>query len=43
MEMELDMEAVELNAFIRYLDEEYGIKDLIIEEPPIENILKSLY
>ncbi|NLZ44745.1 MAG: ATP-binding cassette domain-containing protein [Clostridia bacterium] len=43
MEMELDMEAVELNTFIRYLDEEYGIKDLIIEEPPIEDILKSLY
>jgi ABC-2 type transport system ATP-binding protein len=43
MEMELDVEAVELNTFIHYLDEEYGIKDLIIEEPPIEDILKSLY
>ncbi|NLY88679.1 MAG: ABC transporter, partial [Firmicutes bacterium] len=43
MEMELDMEAVELNTFIRYLDEKYGIKDLTVEEPPIEDILKSLY
>lgn len=43
MEMELDMEAVELNTFIRHIDEKYEIKDLTIEEPPIENILKSLY
>ncbi|NLW09796.1 MAG: ATP-binding cassette domain-containing protein [Firmicutes bacterium] len=43
MEMELDTETVELNAFIRYLDEKYEIKDLTVEEPPIEDILKSLY
>ena len=42
MEMELDTETVELNAFIRYLDEKYEIKDLTVEEPPNEEIMKYM-
>lgn len=43
VELVLDTSVMELNRFIEQLGGKYSIIDLLIEEPPIENIMKTLY
>ena len=41
--LELDVSALELNQFIKALQETSVIRDLSIQEPPIESIIKEIY
>ncbi|AOY02410.1 ABC transporter [Jeongeupia sp. USM3] len=41
--LELDTSRLSLPAFVRWADETLGIHDLVIEDVPIEDIVKTLY
>ena len=41
--LELDVSALELNQFIKALQETCVIRDLSIQEPPIESLIKEIY
>lgn len=43
VQLELNTEELELNAFISYVNGESVINDMTIEEPPIEQVIKELY
>lgn len=42
-ELELDMEQLELNRFLQYVNQNYIISDLTMSDPPIESVIKELY
>ena len=42
-ELELDLAKIELNYFIKSINENNTIRDISIHEPPIENVIKKLY
>jgi ABC-type uncharacterized transport system ATPase subunit len=42
-ELELDIAEIELNSFIKNINEGCIINDMTIGEPPIESIIKELY
>jgi ABC-2 type transport system ATP-binding protein len=42
-EFELDMARIELNNFIKLINENNTIRDISIHEPPIETVVKKLY
>ncbi|GHD56595.1 ABC transporter ATP-binding protein [Jeongeupia chitinilytica] len=41
--LELDVRRQPLPAFVRWADDAFGIHDLVIEDVPIEDIIKTLY
>ena len=43
VELELDLAKIELNQFIKIINEKTKIRDISIQEPPIETIIKKLY
>jgi ABC-2 type transport system ATP-binding protein len=42
-ELELDLAKIELNYFIKTINENNTIRDISIHEPPIETVIKKLY
>ncbi len=42
-DLELDLEKIELNRFIKSVSETSTIRDMAISEPPIETVIKKLY
>jgi ABC-2 type transport system ATP-binding protein len=42
-DLELDLEKIELNRFIKSVSESSTIRDMSISEPPIETVIKKLY
>lgn len=42
-DLELDIEKIELNQFIRMINEKCIISDMTMGEPPIESVIKELY
>ncbi len=42
-ELELDCNVTSLNAFMDFLGKTCTIKDMLIEEPPIDDVIKALY
>jgi len=42
-ELELDMARIELNTFIRDINEKYIISDMTMSDPPIESVIRELY
>ena len=42
-ELELDLARIELNKFIKTINEKNTIRDISIHEPPIETVIKKLY
>lgn len=42
-ELELDLAKIELNNFIKTINEKNSIRDISIHEPPIETVIKKLY
>jgi len=43
VELELDLAKIELNRFIKTINEKNTIRDISIHEPPIETVIKKLY
>ncbi|MDF2722406.1 MAG: transporter [Paenibacillus sp.] len=43
LEFEIDTSVVELSQVIQWLNEECGIKDMSLQDPPIEQVIKELY
>lgn len=43
LELELDTDLMEMNQFIRMINEEYILSDLIMKPPDIESVIKELY
>jgi ABC-2 type transport system ATP-binding protein len=43
VELELDVSVMEVNQFIEMINRESIIKDLAVQEPPIESVIKELY
>lgn len=43
VELELDLAKIELNKFIKTINENNSIRDISIHEPPIETVIKKLY
>lgn len=43
VELELDMDRIELNRFIKSMNEEFIITDMIMRDPPIESVIRELY
>jgi ABC-2 type transport system ATP-binding protein len=43
IKLELDTAAVELNSFIDYINSNSVISDMLVQEPPIESVIKDLY
>lgn len=42
-DVELDLELLTLNSFIKLAEEQFGIKDITISNPEIESIIKGIY
>jgi ABC-2 type transport system ATP-binding protein len=42
-DLELDLDKIELNRFIKSISESSTIRDMSISEPPIETVIKKLY
>jgi len=42
-ELELDLSKIELNGFIKTINEKNTIRDMAIHDPPIETVIKKLY
>jgi ABC-2 type transport system ATP-binding protein len=42
-ELELDLSKIELNSFIKTINEQNTIRDMAIHDPPIETVIKKLY
>lgn len=43
LEIELDLDKIKLNQFIKIMDDAYEVKDLTIQETSIESVIKTLY
>jgi ABC-2 type transport system ATP-binding protein len=42
-ELELDLQRIELNQFIKMISQKNTIRDISIHDPPIETVIKKLY
>jgi ABC-2 type transport system ATP-binding protein len=42
-ELELDTSVLELSQFIQQINDDCGISDMSLQDPPIESVIKELY